>query len=66
MLLALLAGLIVLAALVWLGFALVRTWKQIAATGRSISAASERLADASAGLSGPPPNRVAEGGDLAL
>jgi hypothetical protein len=51
-LLIMLAGLIVLAALGWLSVALWRTWKRVLATGRSIGAAADRLTDASAGLQG--------------
>jgi hypothetical protein len=47
-LLAVLAGVIVLGALLWLVLALVRTWKHIAQAGRDVAAAGDRLADAAA------------------
>ena len=50
MLLWLLAGLIVLGVLVWLGVAIVRTWKQVVRAGRGVAEAGERIANASAGL----------------
>jgi hypothetical protein len=46
----LLAGLIVLGVLVWLGFAIVRTWKLVMHAGRGVAEAGERIASASAGL----------------
>ena len=49
MLLALLAGLIVVGALIWLGVALVRTWKLVAKVGRGVAEAGDRLAEATAG-----------------
>jgi hypothetical protein len=42
-LLILLAVLIVLGALCWLGVVLVRTWKHIAAVGRGIAAAGDQI-----------------------
>lgn len=50
MLLALLAGLIVLGALVWLVVALIRTWKLVMRVARGVGEAGERIAQASAGL----------------
>ena len=50
MLLWLLAGLIVLGVLCWLVVALVHTWKQVVVVSQRVAGASERLADASAGL----------------
>jgi DNA-binding transcriptional regulator of glucitol operon len=47
---AILAALIVLAALGWLGRVILRTWRQVRAFGRVVTAASDRLAEASAGL----------------
>jgi hypothetical protein len=49
-LLWLLAGLIVLGVLIWLVVAVVHTWKQVVIVSRRVAGASERLADASAGL----------------
>jgi hypothetical protein len=49
-LLWILAGLVVLGVLVWLGVALVRTWKTVVVVSRRMAQASERMADAAAGL----------------
>jgi hypothetical protein len=50
MLLAALAGVIVLAALVGLGLAMWRTWQTVKVFGREMAAAGERVAAASDGL----------------
>jgi hypothetical protein len=47
---AILAALIVVAALAWLGRVVLLTWRQVRAFGRIVTAAGDRLADASAGL----------------
>jgi hypothetical protein len=49
-LLWILAGLVVLGVLIWLGVALVRTWKTVVVVSSRMAQASERMADAAAGL----------------
>jgi hypothetical protein len=49
-LLWILAALVVVGALGWLVMALIRTWKLVMATGRSVAESGEKLANASAGL----------------
>jgi hypothetical protein len=50
-LLIVLAALVVVGALTWLGLAVVRTWRSVKAFGRDVAAAGERMATASDALS---------------